>query len=937
MNNKFPLKVICGILSTVMIAGTLLPVQAEETVKTRAVADTVATGTNTYSSYRASLSDYPSATGNIYTQVQDDKNYTKNVTPDNETTVNLNVAESAVYAVKVKYAVDEEITDSIPISIKVDGNALYDELDEILLPIFFKDGKEDRADNLGNELSKEMIQQYGVCEYVLKNQSNTYQLLLQLNAGSHSFSISTEEQFALLGIELIVPEKFENYGDYSKKHASENKYEDFKCLEAEITYEKNSAQLIQLSDNTSADVSPYDYSTDRINYIGGSNWSQPGDTITWEIDVPESGLYKLGFNYRQNHTLNTTFYRELRIDGQVPFDEAKSIEFPYALNWSYICIGEDEENPYWFYLEKGKRKISLSVTLGKVANASAELETVIYGIGEVYRKMVMITGDVPDANRDYHLFERVPNLEEDLNKYNTDLKAIAKDLSKVFGSTSVSSIATVNSMINVVSLLLDNKQTAHQYINRYYDNYASLSSMHKELTKMPLDIDRIYYGDNFENPAAGWWKSTVFSVQKFFHSFVSPYKNSSNTVDSDREITIWINWGRDQAKVLKYLIQSDFSTKHNINVEIKLTNASLTHAALSGSGPDLQLHLSRSEPVNLAMRDAVYDLTNFDDFDEVAKRFKPTAMDCYKFEDGVYALPDQQTFFMMFIREDIFEELGLEIPKTWDEFINVSVLLLRRNMQVGLPYTQIAEMTQVNAGVGALSIFPTILYQNGGKMYNSKQTDTNLLSDVGIKSFTTWTDFYTKYGYPKTYDFFNRFRLGLMPMAVQNYTLYANLTAAAPEITDYWEMYEVPGIADENGNVNHLTTGGGTGAVILSESENKDEAWEFLKWWISDDIQYRYGTEVENILGASARYPSANVNAVAKYNYRSSTLKSIMNQWDKVIEVEEVPGGYNVSRVLDQAFWNVTNASENPKDMLTKWNKIAKTEIERKREQYNIG
>ena len=62
-----------------------------------------------------------------------------------------------------------------------------------------------------------------------------------------------------------------------------------------------------------------------------------------------------------------------------------------------------------------------------------------------------------------------------------------------------------------------------------------------------------------------------------------------------------------------------------------------------------------------------------------------------------------------------------------------------------------------------------------------------------------------------------------------------------------------------------------------------------------------------------------------------------MKQWDKVIEVPEVPGGYNVSRVLDQAFWNVVNASENPKDMLMKWNDVARVEIERKRQQYNIG
>ena len=73
-----------------------------------------------------------------------------------------------------------------------------------------------------------------------------------------------------------------------------------------------------------------------------------------------------------------------------------------------------------------------------------------------------------------------------------------------------------------------------------------------------------------------------------------------------------------------------------------------------------------------------------------------------------------------------------------------------------------------------------------------------------------------------------------------------------------------------------------------------------------------------------------------KYSWRSLTLKNIISQSEKVVEMPEVPGGYYVSRVLDQAFWNVTNASENPKDMLMKWNDVAQTEITRKRNQYNI-
>jgi ABC-type glycerol-3-phosphate transport system substrate-binding protein len=257
-------------------------------------------------------------------------------------------------------------------------------------------------------------------------------------------------------------------------------------------------------------------------------------------------------------------------------------------------------------------------------------------------------------------------------------------------------------------------------------------------------------------------------------------------------------------------------------------------------------------------------------------------------------------------------------------------------MHSGLPYTQITEMTQVNVGVGALSIFPTLLLQNGGTLYNQQRSATNLLSLQSKEAFEYWTDFYNKYSFPMTYDFFNRFRVGLMPMAIQNYNVYAQLTAAAPEIDGYWSMYELPGVRKDDGSIDNRVTGGGTGAVLLNQSENKAEAWEFIKWWTSAETQYQYGTEIENILGEAARVPTSNVEALKRYSWDKDKLDSILKQWENVEELPEVPGGYYVSRVIDQAFWNTVNGNENSIDMLLKWSKIANTEIARKRYQYDI-
>ena len=51
-------------------------------------------------------------------------------------------------------------------------------------------------------------------------------------------------------------------------------------------------------------------------------------------------------------------------------------------------------------------------------------------------------------------------------------------------------------------------------------------------------------------------------------------------------------------------------------------------------------------------------------------------------------------------------------------------------------------------------------------------------------------------------------------------------------------------------------------------------------------------------------------------------------------EVSEVPGSYDVTRAIDQAFWAVLEDDAKVKDSVTKWSKVADREIERKISEY---
>ena len=103
---------------------------------------------------------------------------------------------------------------------------------------------------------------------------------------------------------------------------------------------------------------------------------------------------------------------------------------------------------------------------------------------------------------------------------------------------------------------------------------------------------------------------------------------------------------------------------------------------------------------------------------------------------------------------------------------------------------------------------------------------------------------------------------------------------------------------------------------------------------MSTDTQYRYALDIESILGVAGRYTSANVNATLRLDWGKGAENIIAGQWHKVQELAEIPGGYYVSRAIDQAFWNVLSMNENPKDMMRKWGEIADVEITTKIEQY---
>lgn len=854
----------------------------------------------------------------------------------NSVSFDVLIPSDALYTAELCYKSEDEAASEIEMDFKIDGANAFTETETLKFPSIWKDAEEKRTDNSGNEYSPKQVPFEGyvhkTANDITKYTDNSY--YFYLTGGTHRVTLKLNEgKITLKEFSFAAVKAAEKY----QAPKNEDNYKgDAIIVEGEAPFYKTGYWLTSKSDSSSKKVTPNDVSKTLVNYIGGGNWKSTGEEIVWKTPYLKAGNYCLAFSFRQSTVINGKTYRSLKIDGKTPFAEADNIGFKYGDNWQETVFSDDDGNPYRIYFSEGEHEISLTCTPGETLAVRRRLDAAVSKLSELYIDITMITGEKVDSYRDYDLFKQIPDMENSLNEISENLKAADGELERITGRKSGSQSSAVKGMLQVIEQMLANKYSAHRYKNLYYDKYCAVSSVLNELRDMPLDLDKIsLFAPNSEMPfePVTFFDKLKFSVMKFLISFFTDYNAGQNSSERD-ELTVWVNWGRDQAQILNSMASGDFTAKTGIKVNIKLVSASIVQARLSGKAPDCLLQQSRSEPVNLAMRGVLYDLSQFDDCEDILKRFRKGAEIPYRYRDGVYGIPDTQSFYVMYYRKDILKQMNVEVPETWDELTETAKLLERNNLNIWMSNKAVTDMSQASTGLGSVNIFPSILLQKKLSLYENGGRATALTNPEVIDAFREWTDYYCKLKMPITLDFYNRFRTGTCPIGIEPYTLYTTFTAAAPEIDGLWGISVIPGTRQDDGTISHTSSGAGTAAVILKETKNPNAAWEFLKWWTSAETQFSFSNEAESLLGPTGRVAVANVEAFKKMSWKREYLTPILNAWEQVEEIPEYPGSYYVSRSLYQSFWNVVDSNKNIKDMLLKYGREANEEIERKWKQY---
>ena len=859
----------------------------------------------------------------------------------------VNIPETGVYNIKMIYEALESNTNDVEFSLLIDGESPYATASRIMLSKRWINESEIKQDSRQNDIRPGQISTPCWQETPLEDIDGLFNEPLEfyMEAGEHTITFESEKaEFAVKSFTFYqyeAPAAYTAPSDSDLAQAQGQKI----TLEGETAAYKSSRTLYPTSDKSSYLTSSANGSSPtktRYNTIGSGSWTRTTQTVTWEFNVDKAGYYKIGIRGRQDQMRGMYSNRRLYVNGEVPCLEANQIKFYYDTDWSITTPKSENGDDLYFYLQAGTNTISLEAVPGEIGEIMGDLDELVYNINSYYRQIRQITGPDPDEYNNYMIDTAIPSIVPDFKEYAKTLRDKKAEIEKLSGSGGTEA-ETLEKMAIVLDKCIKKPDLIPEMMSQIKDNITSVSSFVNQYREQPLEVDMIEVAtsdQDFTSCDKSFFGSLGFGFKGFIGSFFEDYNALSDEDESAMEC--WVMLGRDNAEALQQLISSEYNPTAKTKINLKLVQGGIVEATFAGKGPDLALFMGGDFPIQLAARGVLTDLTTFSDFDEVKTRFADDATVLYQYNGGTYGLPCDQTFPMLFYRSDILSEYGIDPAtdlNTWDGLLNCLPTLQRNYLEVGLilpVMTSTGGTTQVSAITEPGNTFAMLLLQQGLNYYNEEQTKTTFDTQEAVNAFDTWTKFYTTYSFQQTYDAFTRFRTGDMPVVIQNYTFYNQLSVAAPEIKGCWGFQPVPGTVQEDGTINHAANSNGSGAIIFTKAADQEGAWDFIKWFTSTDAQVKYGNNIESILGTMGRYATANEEALQQLSWTTSEVNLLLDQLNSQVEIPIIPASYGVTRNVMNAFRAVVNDYDNARDTLFWYNKDINDEITRKLEDLGL-
>lgn len=882
------------------------------------------------------IKDICTSTDAVYT---DDYGYTSAVQIGERGSIELelNVVADGIYYMCFDYLADSDTILPVEAQFMIDGDFPFYEMRQQVLESQWSTPQQKSYDSYGNEV-------VGIPDKVYEWQNkyimdSTYRysgpLGIELTKGRHTVTVTLKEGTLLLGnFKLTAKPQVEAYTGSERAEG-----DGFIEIQAEdFTY--RNASSIHATCEYDPNLYPYQAGNRIMNTVDSTSFSEGGQQISYQFTVEKEGNYYLAFHYSQSDKSDFPVFMNIRIDGELPNTEFENCAFAYKKDYNLYTLLDSEGNKISVPLGAGQHTISMQISMEPLRNALETIEQIMGKVNDLSLEVTKVAGTNKDKYRDFSLESYIPGIGDTLIQWADELAAVMEEARTY--NPDKKKIAAFSSISIAENQLRSLAKKPDELIYRIDELATSTSSVNQHLANLidslngnDFSLDSIYL---YQEDAAkqlprhkNVFVKAGLGIVRFCTSFGKQAYSSSNT--NPEHLQVSVNRSRQHLEIMQQMITEEFTPQTGIEVDLSLMpdQTKLVLANASGDSPDVATGVNYSIPFELGIRGALKDLTQFDDFAEVAGRYTEGLLMPYVIDDSVYAIPETMNFQVLFYRKDILDKLGLEVPDTLEDVEAMLPDLQMRGLNFYYP-------TARTVGMKTFLDTTPIIFQSGGRLYDTYVEDVTITSEEVVEGFTALTNLFTIYNLPKDVpNFYQHFRNGDYPIGISDFGTYNLISNAAPEIDGSWGVALIPGVKDENGEVMRYSSAGAESTFLFNSTpEREEQAWEFVKWWSSAQVQAEFGQRLQITYGDEYYWNTANCEAFAQLPWDSDDKEVISEQLTWTMEAPRALASYMVERELSDAYNLVVLGakSANVREALDDAQKNIKRETLRKLEEF---
>ncbi len=867
----------------------------------------------------------------------------------------INVEKAGVYVFamdQISYEADSIL--NLEMTFKVNGVVPFFECNRLVFESKWKEAEKPAYDKYGNEIVASPSKVVEWKQAYIKDASYRYTtaLAIELKEGENEITMTMTEGSVKIGNFYLMGEK--DIPKYETNHVAEGNF--FVQLDAEKPTYKNDSS-IRATCEYDPDLYPYNSTKKVLNILDSAAFADSGLSVTYEFKVPKDGYYYVGFNYRQTDKVDFPVFTNIYIDGEIPNDQLQGHEFYYAKNFKKYTIKDDDGKNMGLFLTEGTHTVTVELANDDIRTCLETFDRIMSEINDLSLEVTKVAGTNTSEYRAINIKSYIPDIDDRLAGWIKDLEAAYKYLAKFSDAKNCGTISNLTTAIERLESLAEDPNDIPYRLGELSTDTASvnqdIANTINELNGNNITFDSVYiYQKDGADKIPG--KTNIFvkiweSIKRFVASFDAQAYSTGDT--NPAHLQVWINRPRQYLEIIQQLIETDavdengnpigFTAQTGIQVDLCIMPDAqkLILANAAGENPDVAQAIDYTQPFELAIRNALVDLTQFEDYKEVMGWFPEgilvpsVAPSDNEFGAGIYSLPETFYFWVLFYRTDILEKLNIEVPTTLQEVQTIIPQLKNRGLEFYYP-------TAGTTGQRSFAMTTPLLYQFGTSLYVATDDEvsskayyaTAINSEDGLKGFETLTELFTIYDIPQEVSsFYQHFRNGDIPIGVADYFMYSQLINAAPEIENSWEISLVPGVpqTDEDGNYvldedgeivyNRMTAGAAQNSSIMrnengylveninggEDYERTQAAWEYLKWWMCTTTQVEFGNNLQITYGKEYIWNSANIEALQKLSWKSRDKAVIVEAMENIVESPRIPGTYMLERELSNAYIDV--------------------------------